>query len=333
MSISSKSTIPDRDGLNRLIDEVLDVVNSDKNRTRKEWWANAEEPWYRDMWRGIPKKSASCGIPITVAPDNSLWSHILGVDLRNYYNNPLTHLETQLKMKIYHFKNFNDDTYFSGKVHIWFGVITELSYFGAPIKFFSNREGWIDPPPVLADPKALDAMEPPDFYKSGLMPKVHEFYSRIREVVDERLEVMFPSWARGPFCIAAHLRGMENLLMDMVLNPEFVHRLMRFVVDSEKAWMKERSKFLGEPMPKGKLYNDEIDFPTLSTKLYREFVLPYEKELSEFYGGITYWHSCGTTTRFFEGYRRDSGARDVPREPLCGLWEGQGGVRLYGHSP
>jgi uroporphyrinogen-III decarboxylase len=39
--------------------------------------------------------------------------------------------------------------------------------------------------------------------------------------------------------------------------------------------------------------NDEVNVPCLSPSLYREFVLPLEKELADFHGGIRYWHSCG----------------------------------------
>ena len=45
----------------------------------------------------------------------------------------------------------------------------------------------------------------------------------------------------------------------------------------------------------GSLYNDEVNVPLLSPQLYEKFILPYEIELSKFYGVISYWHSCGNT--------------------------------------
>ena len=53
---------------------------------------------------------------------------------------------------------------------------------------------------------------------------------------------------------------------------------------------------LVQKVEKGNLYNDEVNSPTLSVPLYEEFALPYEQELSDFHGGILYWHSCGDTT-------------------------------------
>jgi len=84
--------------------------------------------------------------------------------------------------------------------------------------------------------------------------------------------------------------------MDMLEDPKFVHTLMRFITDSEKEWAKERSKFLHSPIEKTFLFNDEVGLPLITPEMYEEFVLPYEIELANFYGGILYWHSCGDTS-------------------------------------
>jgi hypothetical protein len=44
------------------------------------------------------------------------------------------------------------------------------------------------------------------------------------------------------------------------------------------------------------IYNDEITSPIVSPSMYEEFILPTEVELSRFYGGLSYWHSCVNTT-------------------------------------
>ena len=60
------------------------------------------------------------------------------------------------------------------------------------------------------------------------MPKIHEFYSVMSEYAAGRLIVLFPEWVRGLFCLAVHLRGFENLLLDIITEPEYVHKLLRF---------------------------------------------------------------------------------------------------------
>jgi uroporphyrinogen-III decarboxylase len=292
-----------KDRLARLLDLRQEIVRSRRNQTNRRWWRDSV-PWCRDMWRRIPRGNLKEGVPFVVAPDNSIWFHVFDMDLRQYYFDAYTHLEKQLEIDIYKFEQFNDDTYLDDHLFIWFGVITELTFFGIKPVFFESREGWIEEPPLLENPQDLETLEPPDFLKSGLMPRIHQFYEEMSELVQGRCTIMFPDWARGPFCMAAHLRGLQNLLMDMITEPEFVHQLMRFVTDARKEWCSQRSKFLNVPIQKGKLYNDEVDCPTLSPHMYREFILPYEQELSEFHGGIAYWHSCGNTTVFMEDIRK-----------------------------
>jgi len=279
-----------------LIDQMKEILESPRNLANKRFWES--QIWPRDMWRGFPKLKPSQGIPFLVFPDNALWARILKVDLREYYSDLEVHLKTQLRMNIYHFNHWKDNTYYTKDLFIWFGVVTELSFFGRKIIFFSNRESWIESPPLLEKKGDLGSLKRPGFYKNGLMPKIHEFYEGMSELVGGRFRVLFPMWVRGPFCIAAHLRGLENIIMDMLEDPKFVHRLMRFITDSEKKWAKERAKFLHSPIEKTFLFNDEVGLPLITPEMYEEFVLPYEIELSNFYGGILYWHSCGNASNF-----------------------------------
>lgn len=288
-----------REHLSRLLDKRQAIVQSERNQKNKSWWQDSI-PWCRDMWRRIPKGNNSGGIPFMVAPDNSIWSHIFDMDLRDYYTDAFTHLEKQMAIDIYRFEQFPDDTFLDSPLFIWFGVITELTFFGVRPIFFKNREGWIENTPLLENKEKLNQLELPDFFKSGLMPRIHRFYEEMNAMTAGRFPIMFPDWARGPFCIAAHLRGLQNLLMDLVVDPDFVHRLMRFVTDAHKHWVAERSKFLKEPVQKLKLYNDEVDCPTLSPDMYREFIFSYEQELARIHGGLVYWHSCGNTTVFLQ---------------------------------
>ena len=279
-----------------LIERYLEITESSENEANAQFWERVHG-WNRDMWRGIPRAGDS--VPFNIAPDNGLWSHILNVDLRDYYTDPETYLETQLRLRIYHFEHFKDNTYFTKELFIWFGVVTELSYFNIPIEFYPNKEGWVTDS-IIKEYVDIDSLEVPDFHKSGLMPRIHRYYEVMNEYAEGRLKVMFPEWVRGPFCIASHLRGMEKLLLDTVLEPDFVHQFMRILVDASKQWNDARNAFLGTTIDTVKLYNDEIGTPFISPDIYDELIFPYEKELSDYYGEVAYWHSCGDTTAFQE---------------------------------
>ena len=234
-------------------------------------------------------------MPLVVLSMNAFYHHAFGLDLRGFYTDPQTYLKGYLAACLNKFHWFQDDTYFLPEVPIWLGPSFEPNLFGKGVSYTEDKDPWIDQEPVLRAREDLDRLEPPDFRRSGLMPVVHSMYEEIGRLVGGRLKVRFTDWLRGPFVLAFHLRGAVNILMDMVDDPAFVHKLMRFVTDARKHWCEQRAAFLGEDVGQGDLYNDEVNVPFLSPAFYREYVLPYEIELSQFHGQIGYWHSCGDT--------------------------------------
>jgi hypothetical protein len=271
-------------GIRDLMDRYLEIVQSDSNRENARLWTDAHN-WNRDKLRGIRPSKLDGRLPFVIEPDISLWRKLFDdAGLIEYYNDPYTHMEFQLRRSLKHHEMYKDNFVFTDELYIWFGVITELSLFGSEVVWQEHKEGWVKEP-VLASCDEAQELPFPDFYTSGVMPKVHEFYEVMNEVSDGRMKVMFPELARGPFCMA-------------------VHKLMRVIVDAEKSWTEERTKFTGEPPGKCKFFNDEIDCPSIGPAVYDDIILPYEKELAEGYGGVRYWHSCGNISAFLPAIRR-----------------------------
>jgi hypothetical protein len=290
------ASVHERDTIKRLLGRVREIAACPKNQERAAYWEPAADR-AMDHWRGTPRPRRGLPhAPITVEPEVTLWRKILGFDIRSYYTDPVVYLTNYLRMLIYRYENWDDQTVIGLQVPIWLGVTLESSLFGARTVYTDNDYPWLDREPALRRREDLDRLPMPDFRTSGLMPLVHRYFEEIRELVDDDVTVSFHEWGRSPFGVAFHIRGMENLLADMMDDPHFTHRLMRFITDARKSWASQRAAFLGRPVEKGNLYNDEVNTPTLSPALYDEFVLPYEQELSEFHGGILYWHSCGETT-------------------------------------
>ncbi len=280
-----------------LIDQYLEIVHSERNKQNAMLWKDYGR-WNRDKPRGYAPSKHDGRLPFVIELDISLWRKLSNdTNLIEYYDDPLTHMEFQLQRGLNHHRLYNDNYVFTDELYIWFGVITELSLFGSEVVWQKHKEGWIKEP-IITSYDDLDKLALPDFHTSGVMPKIHEFYEVMNEVADGRMKVMFPELARGPFCMAVHMRGISDLFVDVLAEPEWVHRLMRFIVDGEKSWMEARLKFTGEQPEKIKLFNDEIDCPSIGPSIYDELVFPYEKELAETYGGIRYWHSCGNITAF-----------------------------------
>ncbi|NPV54269.1 MAG: hypothetical protein HPY71_12260 [Firmicutes bacterium] len=305
------------DRIKKLQDGVRTIVESPENERRIAFWEKQEGD-ARDHWRGIPKRG-SRKAPFYADCENSMWSRILGFDLKEYYNDPAVYLESQLRMMLFRFRNFDDDACAGKVVPIWLGVPFEPSFFGVEVVFEPGADPWIGKKPVINDESDLARLPRPDFYKSGLMPVAHRLYSGIGELLDEDFTVAFPEWGRSPFAVALHLRGMDRIVMDMYDRPSFVRELINFIAECRMEWTRERFKFMKTLIQPGNLYNDEVNCPLLSPGMYRDFVLPSEQRLSAFHGGIAYWHSCGNTTDLMRYIKEIPNLRMFHRGPWTDL--------------
>ncbi|HAX97372.1 MAG TPA: hypothetical protein DCY12_00370 [Candidatus Atribacteria bacterium] len=275
-----------------LMDYVKNQYESKDNQLRQNNWVSfAGLPGI--FVRHLPKKDLN-NVPFIADLDREMWASIFQMDLNEVYTDPDAYLEFELRKKVYAYQNFFDDNPLTDAITMWFGVGYWESLLGIPQEpAQSGHEPWVGKISIIKEKADLDKVPIPDFYNFAPAKLAHIFYARIKEQVGDDFKVIFPEWDFGPFGIATHLRGMENLSIDFIDDPVFVHELMKFLLRVKKSWSLERAKFLGvAPQP---LYiaNDDINVPIISPKAYREFILPYEKEISLFHGGIDYWHSCG----------------------------------------
>ena len=150
------------------------------------------------------------------------------------------------------------------------GTGFESGLYGAVTLYSDTTDPWVAREPVLKEPEDLARLEPADFYPTGQMPLVHEFYRTLTGLLPDDWQVIFPELGRGPFGVAVHLRGYDTLLMDLILNPKFAQDLLGFLVEDRIRWTQERAKFLGTNEALGNLNNDEVCCPMLSPALYEE---------------------------------------------------------------
>jgi uroporphyrinogen-III decarboxylase len=203
------------------------------------------------------------------------------------------YLEYLLKMKIEKFKRLPDDTPIDLNVPIWLGIPYEAAILGQKYHHTPEEEPTFDKQPVIADDSPLEPVF--DFDNSEMVQTAIRFYTAIKSLVGDRFNVVFPYWIRGPQGMGLYTRGYENFLTDIYLNPDFTRRLLRYVTEAAKAYAAWRARFLDEAVPLADLFNDDI--PIIRPEHYRDFILPFEQEISDFHGGVYYWHSCGNTTK------------------------------------
>lgn len=105
--------------------------------------------------------------------------------------------------------------------------------------------------------------------------------------------------APGPWDEAVELRGFTTLIVDIDERPAFVHLLMRLVTDR----LKKLYRRLGETGIHSISMNETWVGVGISPKIYREFILPYERECVEAAhsaGVMVSFHNCGRGAEFLE---------------------------------
>jgi hypothetical protein len=286
------------DEIKRLKEEYLTLSESGENKRRLSCWE--PEVCARDQWHGRARLEAfrkEGAVPITVDLQNPLWLKLFPQDLTVTYTNPDAYLRFYLQKRVEQFKRFRDDTPLEPLIPIWLHTPFEMSLFGVPVHYYPDKDPLIDmTAPVCRSPEELDALPPVDFFKSGMMPLAHRIYQGILDIAGSEFTVLFPEWGRGPFGVAMYIGGYQKMLFDMATAPDFFHRMMKRVTEERKNYFRNRAAFTGEKeIPPGSLFNDEVDSGVIGPIHYRNFILPYEKELGRFHGRISYWHSCGNS--------------------------------------
>lgn len=268
----------------------------------------------RGFWNRFYALEEMGRIPIKITLTTGFFARHLGINLIDHYQKPEKYVEDSLRILSFQHKEILDDRVIEGIV-INFGEVFESSLFGSSPVFTSDHDPWIGKPIVKAE-EDIENLDYPDFYKSGLMPKVLEVYETAERMVKGKIPVFFERWERSPWGVAVHLRGLTELLKDTIRNPEFLHKLLAFVTESRMRWEREKEEYLGTESERSSLANDEVDSQLISPQTYRTFAYPYEKKLAEFYPeGIFYFHSCGNITSFLDTIKSIRGLRRLHISP------------------
>lgn len=150
--------------------------------------------------------------------------------------------------------------------------------------------------PALENPEYAVFLRRPNPLKRGRMPVV----IRATElcVKEAGKEIFIGPFTMGPFNCASQVRGVNNLLMDILDRPKFVHELLDFCVDVLIDYGKAlidvgaHAIFLGEALCTPGM---------ISPAYYRETVLPRQQKLiaalKDYGAGHVLLHVCGNVRK------------------------------------
>jgi len=103
-----------------------------------------------------------------------------------------------------------------------------------------------------------------------------------------------------------YLRGYDQFLMDLILDKEFAHALLRKITDIKKKEMKKFLEKVGDYLDVIGTGDDLAihEGPATSPTLYREMIKPYQRELFNLIHSLTkaklFYHSCGNVYPLIE---------------------------------
>jgi uroporphyrinogen decarboxylase len=166
---------------------------------------------------------------------------------------------------------------------------------GASVIFPEDNTADLDSP-AIKDIGEIDRLEPADPYRDGRLP-VH--LDAMKYLIDEvGQEIGCSCGVVGPFTNAFFLLGVEKTLNAIRKNPEVIHRLCRVSMETLKAYASAAMDIgltptISEPMS---------SCTVVSPKMFREFSLPYLKEMVDFLKarqrGVII-HICGQTDKIW----------------------------------
>jgi len=307
----------DSERLKPLVDDVLQLAGRPLEAWKKELWARhqALEPTEK-----IPVCVSYEGMP------SRQWDLIFGPDHLACETTTGRRIEFDLKCRIWMARNVPDD-------HIVWPLITvsatsrEVANWGVPLEW--------QPSP---DPLGARRIIPPfkdEFDVSLLtMPEMALDEAATEGEVDEALTLVggrlgvvlhYPGMGHSPFEVLVRMRGMEQLMMDVIDRPKAVHAAMEFITTATVNHHRRReetgcinslvdpegryhlgdfmrviaSRLDGDFHNRRPLLADEWAYVSaqssagLGPAMYDEFVTEYHMRLAELHpAGTIYYHGC-----------------------------------------
>ncbi|MFP4501611.1 MAG: uroporphyrinogen decarboxylase family protein [Candidatus Hydrogenedentota bacterium] len=111
----------------------------------------------------------------------------------------------------------------------------------------------------------------------------------------------------GPMTLAIGMRGAENFLTDLMVDPEYARQLLDYLTEALVQRMAAWRRELGTPMQQDDFGFGDDACEFISEAMYREFVLPHHRRLYNTFssGKGRFLHLCGDAQHLFDTTRRE----------------------------
>lgn len=162
----------------------------------------------------------------------------------------------------------------------------EAEALGQKVKYSKNHMPDVDRTrPLIRDKEDLDKIKTPDFDSDGRFSNVIEMNHQFRKLMGGG-EITVRICA--PFSLAANIRGLEQVLMDIYTDPDFAESLFDRIVEEVLAPWVVRLKTEFPNVINIAADDASGSLPIINPKILKEWVIPYVQRLRDLCGHPVY---------------------------------------------
>ena len=171
----------------------------------------------------------------------------------------------------------------------------ETADFGAVVEFPENDMP-LSLTPLIQEPEDIGKIIIPSPYTGKRMSDRLEAIRLFRERVGGEVPIM--GWVEGALAEATDLRNINNIMLDVALQPEFVEEICEICVEVGIAFARAQVEAGADIIGLGDAVGSLV-----SPQMYRRFALPYEKRIFDAVhemGALARLHICGDTNNIVD---------------------------------
>ncbi len=274
-----------------------------------------------DMQRKFQKPDR---VPVLPLVDTWYWLPQTGYTYEKYFSSGQNMMEAQLQGLKWFYENVKSDHH-RFPITPLFAYVSEAETFGCEVEYRKNDIPWVKSHCINNDDD-LDRLEKLDFihtgahgrevkYREDMLKIAGNYKIRFKDGhemgIKDNIKLGLYNYSYsygnpgvgvagatiGTMLNANDIRGMENIMVDMLDAPEFAHRLLSIITDKIISWIEYTKEVCGEP--KEGVFIGDDGAANLSPATYEEFLLPYQKRIKEHFGGYTSFHGDAKAHHIF----------------------------------
>lgn len=227
----------------------------------------------KDLTKNIPR------VPVSIYLNGDWICDFLKLDCVLYYSDYRYQQENRLKCSEITEKELSYRIFPA----IDFGVVMDASIYGGKVNYEPNATPTLQP--VVTDPEEIDAlverMSQINPLEQGLIPKYLEWREKIK--IEYGIELTYGDEIKGCATMLGQICGITNFLTWIMTHPKQIQKLIACWLETSKRYLYAMRKATNFPEGRTGLSIASDVTGMLSPQMYREFIMPAEKELFDLF--------------------------------------------------